>query len=392
MKAPSQESLPIKGEVWRGSAIMEKYQLQKLRDLPIEGVAERLGLHVSRHKCLCPFHDDHTPSLSFKNNKFRCWSCGESGDSISLAEKMLGKGFVEACRWLADDSTLSIPSIQNILNNQSTPRPPFDASRYERFFLRPFLSPEARHFLFDERRLDPRVVRWCRLNSFRDKQGIPWLQIPYYDQQGKLVGVQNRNLKTKTPSNSKTPSNFCPPSGEALPNCSATNGQLPSRGRTPSPTGEGWGEAGGSSPRFRFPTGSRCGIYNLPVLSLLKPGEDLYIAEGCSDCWALLSAGHKAIAIPSATLLTKPVLDQLLQALPPSPTGEGTGVRLHMFPDRDAPGERLFLQLKEVLPGLEHHQLPPGCKDYAEYYSLTPNPLRGEGNRRENNQTLIFNP
>ena len=377
---------------------MDKFQLQKLRDLPIEGVAERLGLHVSRHKCLCPFHDDHTPSLSFKNNKFRCWSCGESGDSISLAEKMLGKGFVEACRWLSplpapplgechravESSPITgIYSQRRGSENEALPQRGSGegadvAARYARFFEHPFLSPEARHFLFDERRLDPRVVRWCRLNSFRDKQGIPWLQIPYYDQQGKLVGVQNRNLET--PSNSKTPSNFCPPSGEALPNCSATNGQLPSRGRTPSPTGEGWGEAGGSSPRFRFPRGSRCGLYNLPVLNLLKPADDLYITEGPSDCWAMLSAGHKAIAIPSATLLTKPVLDQLLQALPPSPTGEGTGVRLHMFPDRDAPGERLFLQLKEVLPGLEHHQLPPGCKDYAEYYSLTPNPSprRGE--------------
>ena len=44
---------------------MDKQQLQKLRDLPIEGVAERLGLPVSRHKCLCPFHDDHHASLSF---------------------------------------------------------------------------------------------------------------------------------------------------------------------------------------------------------------------------------------------------------------------------------------------------------------------------------------
>ena len=335
---------------------MDNFQLQKLRDLPIEGVAEQLGLHVSRHKCLCPFHDDHTPSLSFKNNKFRCWSCGESGDSISLAEKMLGKGFVEACRWLAEDSTLSIQSIQSIPNNQSspnnqsiqstpntqtTPTPPFDASRYARYFLRPFLSPEARHFLFEERKLDERVVRWCRLNSFRDKQGIPWLQIPYYDQQGKLVGVQNRNLKT--PSNS-------PLKGEKAGDSSAKD-SLPLR--------EGWG---GASSRFRFPRGSRCGIYNLPVLSLLKPGEDLYIAEGCSDCWALLSAGHKAIAIPSATLLTKPVLDQL------STVNGQWSINLHMFPDRDAPGERLFLQLKEVLPGLEHHQLPPGCKDYADYY------------------------
>ena len=39
-----------------------------------------------------------------------------------------------------------------------------------------------------------------------------------------------------------------------------------------------------------------------------------------------------------------------------------------MWPDRDEPGERLFMQLKEVLPALEHHQLPPGCKDYSEYY------------------------
>ena len=39
-----------------------------------------------------------------------------------------------------------------------------------------------------------------------------------------------------------------------------------------------------------------------------------------------------------------------------------------MFPDRDEPGERLFLQLQRVLPQLVHHQLPPGCKDYSDYY------------------------
>lgn len=39
-----------------------------------------------------------------------------------------------------------------------------------------------------------------------------------------------------------------------------------------------------------------------------------------------------------------------------------------MFPDRDEPGERLFLQLKEVLPRLVHYQLPPGNKDFSEYY------------------------
>ncbi len=48
---------------------MDRLELQKLRDLPIEGVAERLGLQVSRHKCLCPFHEDSHPSLSFRVSK-----------------------------------------------------------------------------------------------------------------------------------------------------------------------------------------------------------------------------------------------------------------------------------------------------------------------------------
>ena len=113
---------------------------------------------------------------------------------------------------------------------------------------------------------------------------------------------------------------------------------------------------------------TECGIYNLPVLNLLKPGETLFITEGCSDCWAMLSAGHKAIAIPSATLLGKKD-KELLLTLSSSPDGEaGRGLQFAMFPYRDTPGERLFLQLKEVLPSLVRHQLPAGCKDFSDYY------------------------
>jgi hypothetical protein len=82
----------------------------------------------------------------------------------------------------------------------------------------------------------------------------------------------------------------------------------------------------------------------------------------------MLSAGHKAIAIPSATLLTRKDVE-LLNGLSTSPKGEdGRSLSFHMFPDRDAPGERLFLQLQKVLPSLVHHQLPPDCKDFSEYY------------------------
>jgi DNA primase len=119
------------------------------------------------------------------------------------------------------------------------------------------------------------------------------------------------------------------------------------------------------APRFRFPQGSECGIYNLPVLNRLAKGEPLYITEGCSDCWAMLSSGHKAIAIPSATLLKPKDVEQL------STLSSQLSTSFHMFPDQDEPGERLFLQLRQLLPNLEHHQLPPGCKDYSDYYRIT---------------------
>ena len=100
---------------------MEKYELQKLRDLPIEGVAERLGLQVTRHKCLCPFHDDRHPSLSFKvsKNTFRCFVCGASGGTIDLVMKCLNKSFLEATRWLADENNV-------ILQTSATTHHPSD--------------------------------------------------------------------------------------------------------------------------------------------------------------------------------------------------------------------------------------------------------------------------
>ena len=295
-----------------------------------------------------------------RRNHYRCFVCDAHGDVIDLVMRFLNKTFTEACHWLAG-GPLQPPPVGEayktpLSTGEGTGVRLFDASRYARFFERPWLLPEARRFLYDERRIDPRVVRWCRLTSWKDKRGVPWLQIPYYDREGRLVGVQNRNLVRD------------------------------------------------GLPRFRFPQGSQCGIYNLPVLNLLRPGDELWITEGCSDCWAMLSAGHKAIAIPSATLLTRKdkellrSLDSPSRPLPkPLPNREGlnhnnntdssaspTGgsffavqsgkaeregaFSFHMYPDRDAPGERLFLQLQQVLPSLVHHQLPEGFKDFGEWY------------------------
>ena len=465
--------------------MLDKSTTQRLRSLPVEAVAERLGLRVVRHKSLCPFHDDHHASLSYSpsRNTFRCFVCDARGGTIDLVMRHLNMSFPDACRWLANGTSIILDTYRPRTPTADRPARPFDAARYARLFEHPWLSDEARTFLFTERRLNPRVVSWCRLTSWTDRQGTHWLQTPYFDASGQLIGLQNRNLdygkqkgdegeedkrsvdkgkqeqgseakqgraidakqgqgsetkqgqavegeqgqgsdgKQGQAVESKQGQGSEDKQGQAVEGeqeqgsedkqgqavegkqeqgsedkqgqaVESKQGQGSEDKQGQAVEGkqgqgsedkqgqavEGDGKQGQGSecreaPRFRFPYGSRCTVYNLPVTAMLRPGEPLFITEGCSDCWAMLSAGHKAIAIPSATLLSqadKALLRDLAQRL---------GTSFHMFPDRDAPGERLFMQLREVLPGLQHHQLPVDCKDFAEYYvsALAKNKLGGYG-------------
>ena len=62
-------------------------------------------MKVTKHKCLCPFHEDQHPSLSFhvSRNSFKCFVCDAHGGVIDLAMQVLSKNFKEACQWLASE-------------------------------------------------------------------------------------------------------------------------------------------------------------------------------------------------------------------------------------------------------------------------------------------------
>ena len=59
---------------------------------PITEIAESLGLKIDNYNkicCPCPNHDDQNPSTTLTTsgkyeNTFKCWSCGEKGDALSL--------------------------------------------------------------------------------------------------------------------------------------------------------------------------------------------------------------------------------------------------------------------------------------------------------------------
>ena len=303
--------------------MIEQNDIQKVSLLPIEQVADALGLKVARHWSLCPYHNDSKPSLHFNvgKNKFRCYVCDHYGGPIDLCMQVEGLNFRDAVRWLAQTFGITIANdsekpmrgvkrrqVIEVEKHQEVKAP--DISRLTYLVEHPTLTDSAKAFLFDERKLDPRVIRWCGINS-NDSHLI----IPYFGLDGRLKSIQWRYL-----------------------------------GQYAKKKIEG-------EPRFRFLKGSQCHVYNLQILRMLKPDEPLFVTEGCSDCWAMMSAGHKAIAIPSATLL-KPKDVELLK-----------GLNLHMFPDADEPGERLFFKIKELLPQITHHQLPSGIKDFGQLWA-----------------------
>ena len=65
--------------------------------------AENFGIQVnSRGMAVCPFHDDHTPSMKV-DETFYCFGCGATGDVITFTARLLGISNASAARQLARD-------------------------------------------------------------------------------------------------------------------------------------------------------------------------------------------------------------------------------------------------------------------------------------------------
>lgn len=352
--------------------MINKFDIQKLRELDILQVADLLGMGLRNKRALCIHHDDHHPSLAFnvKKNTCHCYSCGFSADTIGLVRERLNLGFSEACHWLADhfdvyigddrygnsaryieksaDKKLLTASDRRLASLRAhfaethvshgyVAPSSVDVEFYQQMFRQMHLSESGRRFLFEERLLSSEALKVCQIVSTEQSvcmarvgRGVfdgPSLIFPYFDQEGRLVSVQSRYLgKPKSESSSDMDKvSF----DEVKPK---------------------------EIPRFKFAPGSHRMIYGLDRLKDCPPDEPLLITEGPSDCWTALTLGIHAIAIPSATLF-----DRRFQGLL-------AGRNLHIFPDQDEAGLSLYFELKKALPSLVYHQLPEGCKDLSEYY------------------------
>lgn len=363
--------------------MIQKYDIQKLRELDILQVADLLGMGLRNKRALCIHHDDHHPSLAFnvKKNTCHCYSCGFSADTIALVRERLNLGFSEACHWLADHfdvyigddrygnsakygnsaryadkcadkkvltasdrrmASLRAHFAETHVSHGHIASSSVDVEFYQQMFRQMHLSESGQRFLFEERLLSPEALKVCQIVSTEQSvcmarvgRGVfdgPSLIFPYFDQEGRLVSVQSRYLGKKKSESSSDMDKVS--LDEAKPDDVKPK----------------------EIPRFKFAPGSHRMIYGLDRLKDYPPGEPLLITEGPSDCWTALTLGIHAIAIPSATLF-----DRRFQGLL-------AGRNLHIFPDQDEAGLSLYFELKKALPSLVYHQLPEGCKDLSEYY------------------------
>ena len=333
--------------------------VKQLNDLPIEEVAERLGIPINQHNALCFMHNDHAPSLKFSvgKNLFHCFVCGKGGGPIQLVQEYEAWTFQEACVWLAGQFNIWRPDEERyrksvrrairkkFLSTTDESAIEFDEEVFSWLIDTARLSPKANKFLFKERYFKKEVIDKLSVRSlsypnrlvttilkqFGEERGLkskivrqgkyglycffctPCLLFPYYGQDGRLVGMQSRYL------------------GENI-----------------------------KVPRFQFLSSQKTRLFNLPVLNMLKRGDKLYVSEGITDCLAMLSEGMNAVAIPSATLLPREDLVMLKE------------FDLRMYPDQDEVGFRAFMELRRFFVNhystIRAEKLPEGVKDYCDYY------------------------
>lgn len=336
------------------------HTIDALNNLSCENVAEKLGLEVIRHRALCFMHDDHHPSLYFsgKNReKWWCFVCNKGGKAINLVMEYADIGFLEACQWLGAHFNINVSIDKNLIWEKgpinrkkkifNDKENPFSRDIAQWILNNNSLTEKGCQFLFGERKLQPKVIEELHIISIDDSRTLvdrlsnafapetlgnsglitrtnnniyfrmftPCLLFPYYDKSGMLIGLQSRYLGNNR-----------------------------------------------EAPRFQFIASQKTRLFNMPIINTMKYCDDLYISEGITDCLALLSAGKKAVAIPSATIL--PTYDLIYLS----------EFKLHMYPDKDDAGKKAYNNLRRYFINhyavLKEELLPEGFKDYSEYFVM----------------------
>jgi DNA primase len=356
------------------------YDLQELKDVPIRDLARLLSLDFpssGRGNARCfnqsfHTHGDRTPSLGFEanTNRYKCFGCGKSGDTISLVSETQGIGFKESCEWLANQFSLSdvtktgkyqgksqvSQSIKKVVYRevleQYQPPTEKDIEIYQKYYeLNPILDEGGKAYLISKGFNDETIERfgWRTITKvsilelrklFTHEEltasgilGIlqaGWLLIPYF-QDDRIVYLRARNHVSKT---------------------------------------------------FRNLKDKQTTYYNYNALVELTGANSLYLCEGETDTMTLSQQGHPAIGVMGAT--QDATINRLVGFIL---NDFGNKLRVVLAFDNDEPGRTATKKAADMFwrKGLKIKTLdiPSGYKDVNDYHNDRPikEEKDGQGNQ-----------
>ena len=119
-------------------------------------IVDVIGNYINLEKkgnnyfCICPFHDDHTPSMSVSEEKqiFTCFVCGMSGNVFSFIKDYENITFLEAVNRVANITGISLSQKINVVKKYDKEYKVYDlAVKYYKNNLKSNLGSKAKEYL-----------------------------------------------------------------------------------------------------------------------------------------------------------------------------------------------------------------------------------------------------
>jgi DNA primase catalytic core len=309
------------------------FDIEKLKQISILDIANRLGIKVTRNKAMCfRGHDHRTPSLSFSPNKnlWHCFGCDIGGNNISLVKEYYKWSFEDASRWLVKEFNLTsdryfkkssiprkiIPGTAKAENECDENTKP-DEEVYECFYSNCSLSEKGKEYLlgrgyniatinkfkikdiinvktmekqliekFDKRRLLNSGLMVMRRDGLRLIWWDHTILFPFFEQE-KIVYIQGRRLMSE-------------------------------------------------SPKYMGLSGISKPLYNHDVLRNLSKDSTVFICEGITDTLTAAQHYFNAVGVLGASSFRKKWVDDLNK------------FRIIVVPDNDLAGQTFEKKVKEI--------------------------------------------
>jgi DNA primase len=130
-----------------------KQQIKEANDI-VDVVGRYIQLRPAgpTFKAVCPFHDDHRPSMDVdpRRQRYRCWACGKHGDVFNFVQDYDKVTFPEAMEILARHAGISLEKVQ---------KNPQGPSRTGMFEVMKWAAEQFQEYLFESPSTQAEIAR-----------------------------------------------------------------------------------------------------------------------------------------------------------------------------------------------------------------------------------------